>query len=172
MSGERRTAVGSVVSLWRYPVKSMMGEECNALTVTQQGVLGDRAYALVDAQDGKVASAKNPRKWVHLFDFRAAYLQPPNPGDPLRILDHEELPQLLVPRVRRHTGRVEDPRQALFGYPSIGETPYRTMLGNHLEDIAGTIGHDILPKALVYPRMEQLPASLPSRIQQSQAGWP
>ena len=42
----------SVVSLWRYPVKSMMGEELNATEVTERGLLGDRAYALVDSSDG------------------------------------------------------------------------------------------------------------------------
>ena len=68
---------GSVVALWRYPVKSMMGEELNASAVTERGLLGDRAYALVDRSDGKVASAKNPRKWPRLFDFRAAYVDSP-----------------------------------------------------------------------------------------------
>lgn len=63
--------LGSVVSLWRYPVKSMMGEEVNASEVTDRGLLGDRAYAVVDNSDGKAASAKNPRKWPNLFDFRA-----------------------------------------------------------------------------------------------------
>jgi uncharacterized protein YcbX len=65
---------GSVVGLWRYPVKSMMGEELNASAVTERGLLGDRAYALVDRSDGKVASAKNPRKFPGLFDFRAAFV--------------------------------------------------------------------------------------------------
>ena len=37
------TAVGTVVSLWRYPVKSMMGEELNATEVTDRGLLGDRS---------------------------------------------------------------------------------------------------------------------------------
>src|SRR2546421_91298 len=64
------TGGGSVVALWRYPVKSMLGEELNASTVTTRGLLGDRAYALVDRTDGKVASAKNPRKWPQLFDYR------------------------------------------------------------------------------------------------------
>jgi hypothetical protein len=41
------------------------------------GLLGDRAYALVDASDGKVASAKNPRKWPALFDLRAALADDP-----------------------------------------------------------------------------------------------
>ncbi len=68
---------GSVVSVWRYPVKSMMGEELNAAEVTERGLLGDRAYALVDNSDGKAATAKNPRKWPRLFDFRAAFVEPP-----------------------------------------------------------------------------------------------
>jgi uncharacterized protein len=80
--------LGSVASLWRFPVKSMMGEELNAAETTERGLLGDRAYALVDSTDGKVASAKNPRKWPHLFDFRAAFVDPPRSGakvPPVRI---------------------------------------------------------------------------------------
>jgi len=34
MSDSVHAALGSVVSLWRYPVKSMMGEELNAAEVT------------------------------------------------------------------------------------------------------------------------------------------
>src|SRR3990172_3801758 len=82
------TTVGHVVSLWRYPVKSMMGEELNSSEVTQRGLLGDRAYALVDSETGKVASAKNPRKWPRLFDFRAPFTDPPRKGEklpPVRI---------------------------------------------------------------------------------------
>lgn len=77
---EAQVPVGSVVSLWRYPVKSMMGEELNASYVTERGLLGDRAYALVDQVTGKVASAKNPRKWGKLFDFRASFVDSPRMG--------------------------------------------------------------------------------------------
>src|SRR2546428_11583435 len=80
MSQTTDMQLGSIGSLWRYPVKSMMGEELNAAEITERGLLGDRAYALVDRSDGKVASAKNPRKWPHLFDFRAAFVDPPRPG--------------------------------------------------------------------------------------------
>jgi len=76
MSTAPQIGIGSVVSLWRYPVKSMMGEELNASEVMQRGLLGDRAYALIDSSDGKVATAKNPRKWPDLFDFRATFLEP------------------------------------------------------------------------------------------------
>src|SRR6516162_7619528 len=83
-----QTILGSIVSLWRYPVKSMLGEELNSSEVTERGLLGDRAYALVDSSDGKVATAKNPRKWPHLFDCRAALTDIPVPGakaPPVRI---------------------------------------------------------------------------------------
>lgn len=68
---------GSVASLWRYPVKSMLGEELTATEVIERGLLGDRAYALVDSADGKAATAKNPRKWPTLFGFRATFIEPP-----------------------------------------------------------------------------------------------
>jgi uncharacterized protein len=78
MASTTQLEIGRVVSLWRYPVKSMMGEELNATEVTERGLLGDRAYALVDGFDGKVASAKNPRKWPNLFDYRATFIEPPH----------------------------------------------------------------------------------------------
>jgi len=83
VSENENATVATVASLWRYPVKSMMGEELNAAEVTKNGLLGDRAYALIDAADGKVVSAKNPRKWAALFDFRANFMQPPKVGQPM-----------------------------------------------------------------------------------------
>jgi uncharacterized protein YcbX len=98
---------GTVGTLWRYPVKSMQGEELNAAEVTPTGLLGDRRFAVVDPLTGKVAGAKNPRKWPGFFYFRAAYTAPPLPGEalpPVRITtpdgssattDEPELPALL-----------------------------------------------------------------------------
>jgi uncharacterized protein YcbX len=72
-----------VATLWRYPVKSMQGEELNASYVTPDGLLGDRQFAVVDPATGKVAGAKNPRKWPGFFYFRAAYVAPPCTGEGL-----------------------------------------------------------------------------------------
>jgi uncharacterized protein YcbX len=88
MANTTQIDLGSVVSLWRYPVKSMMGEELNAAEVTDRGLVGDRVYALRDPSNGKVVSAKNPRKWAKLFDFRAAFAESPRAGEkipPVRI---------------------------------------------------------------------------------------
>jgi uncharacterized protein YcbX len=68
--------VGSVGTLYRYPVKSMMGEELNAVSVGSKGIVGDRLFALSDPATGKIASAKNPSKWPNLFSFHAAYTAP------------------------------------------------------------------------------------------------
>ena len=80
--------VGTVTAIWRYPVKSMLGEEIGASAVTDQGLLGDRAYALVDAETGKVASAKNPKRWPNLFQCHAELAEPPESAGkmpPVRI---------------------------------------------------------------------------------------
>ena len=80
-SAAGQTRAGSVVALWRYPVKSMMGEELNSSEVTDRGLLGDRQFAIVDRATGKVGGAKNPRKWGNFFDFRASYAEAPKLGE-------------------------------------------------------------------------------------------
>jgi len=71
---ETRIDRGLVRALWRYPVKSMLGEELQAAEITSRGVRGDRAYALVDLETGRVVSAKHPRKWPTIFQYSAAFI--------------------------------------------------------------------------------------------------
>jgi uncharacterized protein YcbX len=72
--------VGTVGALWRFPVKSMLGEQLDAADVSEGGIVGDRAYALRDRETGKVASAKHPKLWPNLLACRAAFVEPPRPG--------------------------------------------------------------------------------------------
>jgi uncharacterized protein YcbX len=83
VEANKLSTAGMVGALWRYPVKSMAGEKVASLFVNDHGVWGDRAYALVDRATGKLASAKNPRKWQTLFDCRAHFVRPPDPAGPL-----------------------------------------------------------------------------------------
>ncbi|MEW2357156.1 MOSC N-terminal beta barrel domain-containing protein [Spirillospora sp. NPDC029432] len=64
--------LGTLESLWRYPVKSMLGEETPEADVAGQGIDGDRRWALIDRATGRVASAKNPRLWRSLLTMSAA----------------------------------------------------------------------------------------------------
>jgi uncharacterized protein YcbX len=77
------TAAGTVLSLYRYPIKSMMGETLDSADVTERGIPGDRGYALVDTETGKVVSAKNPRKWARMFECEARYTEQVVDGKPL-----------------------------------------------------------------------------------------
>src|SRR5207244_11583631 len=80
--------VGTAGALWRFAVKSMLGEEREAAGLGGCGIAGDRAYAIVDRATGKVASAKHPKQWPNLLECRAAFLEEPRAGEappPARI---------------------------------------------------------------------------------------
>ena len=72
--------VGTVAEVWRYPVKSMQGEQTPASEVTSRGLAGDRAYALVDVETGRLVSAKRPRAWAGVLHCAAAVTD--EGGDP------------------------------------------------------------------------------------------
>jgi uncharacterized protein YcbX len=74
---------GRVLEIGRYPVKSMQGESPDRATVATSGLVGDRSHGLFDVASGKVASAKDPRAWGQLLDFRAEHVD--DPGGPLLI---------------------------------------------------------------------------------------
>ncbi|MFT4037718.1 MAG: MOSC domain-containing protein [Thermomicrobiales bacterium] len=67
--------IGPVVALSRYPVKSLRGESLAQLTIEPRGVVGDRLFALRNA-DGKFGSGKSTRRFRKmdgLLDLAAAY---------------------------------------------------------------------------------------------------
>lgn len=72
--------VGSVAELWRFPVKSMGGERLDQVELEDGRVLGDRAYALIETETGKVVSAKSVRLFPDLLNCQATFVEPPRPG--------------------------------------------------------------------------------------------
>ena len=57
-----------IVEIWRYPVKSMLGEQLQQATVGPGGIQGDRRWAVVDAETGVSLSAK---RYADLLRCRA-----------------------------------------------------------------------------------------------------
>jgi uncharacterized protein YcbX len=103
--------VGSVATLWRFPVKSMGGEQLHDVEVTERGVLGDRSYALIDKDTGKVVSAKSAKLFPNLLDCKAAFVEPPRRGGDLPPV------QILLPdstTVRSDSGEVDRLLSAYF----------------------------------------------------------
>ena len=105
-------AVGTVVGLWRFPVKSMRGESLTWAELSGQGLVGDRAYALIDVDTGKVVSAKSVRLFPSLLGCSATFVDPPRSDG--------ELPpvQITLPNgvsVTSDSSGVDDALSAFFG---------------------------------------------------------
>ncbi len=137
--------VGSITAIARFPVKSMMGEQLDAVDVTPGGLLGDRAYALLDQADGKVVSAKNPLKWPGLFDYRAAFVEPPRADQalpPVRITlpdgtvmtsdqaDAAEMLSRALGRPVNWAAKAPDPPTLEEYWPDIDDSAYRDTVTN------------------------------------------
>jgi uncharacterized protein YcbX len=75
--------LGTVAALYRYPVKSMLGERLQSAEFTERGIAGDRGWAVLDRSDGRIANGKHPRKWGRLLELAAAYVD--GPGSPVAI---------------------------------------------------------------------------------------
>ncbi|MBX9885155.1 MAG: MOSC domain-containing protein [Novosphingobium sp.] len=63
--------IGTVAALFRYPVKSMLGEPLQRARVGNAGFEHDREFALRDVATGKIASAKLPHRWGRMLGLRA-----------------------------------------------------------------------------------------------------
>jgi uncharacterized protein YcbX len=66
-------ASATVLELWRYAVKSLLGEQLDMADVEQRGVSSDRRFAVSDS-NGKLGSGKTTRRFrllAGLFDLHA-----------------------------------------------------------------------------------------------------
>lgn len=82
MDAMTKRLAGRVSELWRYPVKSMLGERTSQLAITNRGALGDRAWALRETATGRIASAK---RYPQLLAWHARYEVEPTLATPGRI---------------------------------------------------------------------------------------
>src|SRR3954454_1074012 len=67
----------TITELWRYPIKSMRGEQLDATVAGERGLAGDRAWVIVDTETGKIASAKRPKLWLEMLQCTASYVEEP-----------------------------------------------------------------------------------------------
>jgi uncharacterized protein YcbX len=67
--------IGKISAIRRYPVKSMSGETLDLARITSNGLWGDRARALFDPTEKRVASAKHVDRFSGLLYFNAQYVK-------------------------------------------------------------------------------------------------
>jgi len=68
--------VGRIGSLWRYPVKSTLGEQLDSVEVGPAGVDSDRRFGIIEPRTGVVATAKRPKRWQRLLLLRSELIAP------------------------------------------------------------------------------------------------
>lgn len=82
--------VGHIQELWRYPVSSTGGEMCNALSVEEGGLAGDRRFGLFDTATGAVATPEKDTRWRPALSL---YSRIQKNGETLiRFPDGQEIP--------------------------------------------------------------------------------
>jgi len=81
--------IGTVDSIWRYPVRSLGGEEIAAADVTERGLVGDRGYSILDRSANELVGVPaSAKRWAPLVALAATYAEAPRAGKappPVRI---------------------------------------------------------------------------------------
>src|SRR5690625_4998730 len=116
----------------------MMGEELNACDLTSQGVYGDRMYGVIDEETGKLANAKNPKKWPNMFQHHSAYVEPVQITDeipPVRItLANGEMVRSDDEQINEHLSASFN-RQVTLQSPSSNAVQFEGYVPDEIEEL-------------------------------------
>ena len=108
--------VGKIESLWRYPVKSMRGEELQEAFVGFPGIYGDRLHAFRSSAAPKGFPYLTGREQEAMLLYRPRYRHPERATKPANLAEAE------AHRVRSHPGL----RRPLRSYGGRRDTVRRT----------------------------------------------
>ena len=153
------TTAGTVQQIWRYPVKSMAGEQRSDVLVTEDGLLGDRGWATRDERRGGIRGAKKIR---NLMQCGAAYaeepsLQRPVPAVQITLPDGSQVRSDAVDVSERLSDALQHPVTLWPLQPASDRDHYRRGQADHedvveeLRDIFGRREDEPLPDLSVFP---------------------
>src|SRR5215831_15354984 len=130
--------VGKVESLWRYPVKSMRGEELDEAFAGFSGIYGDRLFAFRSSASPKGFPYLTAREQRRLLQYRPRFRHPDKAARPVNWAEAESMgpgvnpvpadPAELMVEVETPTGQklaIDDPalmrqlREGVSGAPDL-----------------------------------------------------
>src|SRR5438045_1156764 len=85
------STIGIVESLWRYPVKSMCGEQLDELFASYAGVYGDRLFAFESSAGRKGFPFFTGREQRQMIRYRPHFRNPNKAAQPVDLADAESL---------------------------------------------------------------------------------
>src|SRR5262252_1626803 len=83
------SVIGKVDSLWRYPVKSMRGEELQGAFVGYPGVYGDRVFAFNSSASPTGFPYFTAREQRKLLPYRPRFRRPDKAARPVNLAEAE-----------------------------------------------------------------------------------
>jgi uncharacterized protein len=84
--------IGTVESLWRYPVKSMRGEELDEMFAGYSGVYGDRLFAFRSSASPKGFPYLTGREQREMLRYRPRFRHPDKAARPINLTEAESMP--------------------------------------------------------------------------------
>lgn len=85
------STIGTVESLWRYPVKSMRGEELDEVFAGYAGVYGDRLFAFESSASPKAFPFFTGREQRQMIRYRPRFRDPAKAAQPVNWSEAERL---------------------------------------------------------------------------------
>jgi uncharacterized protein YcbX len=82
--------IGTVESLWRYPVKSMRGEEMEEMFAGYAGVYGDRLFAFDSSANGRGFPYFTGRDQRQMLRYRPRFRYPDKAARPINLVEAEQ----------------------------------------------------------------------------------
>ena len=83
--------IGKVESLWRYPVKSMRGEELDEAFAGFSGIYGDRLFAFRSSASAKGFPYFTAREQRRLLQYRPSFRYPDKAARPINLTEAESM---------------------------------------------------------------------------------
>jgi len=131
--------VGKVESLWRYPVKSMRGEELDEAFAGFSGIYGDRLFAFKSSASPKGFPYFTAREQTKLLQYRPRFRYPDKAARPINLSEAESMganpvsanPSELVVDVKTPDGRtlaIDDPALTTMVRADIDEKHQLTLM--------------------------------------------
>src|SRR5919109_4008160 len=85
------SAIGTVESLWRYPVKSMRGEELDEAFAGYPGIYGDRLFAFKSSASPTGFPYFTAREQRRLLQYRPRFRYPDKAARPINLAEAEKM---------------------------------------------------------------------------------
>ena len=131
--------VGKIDSLWRYPVKSMRGQELDEAFAGFSGVYGDRLFAFRSSASPKGFPYFTAREQTKLLQYRPRFRYPDKAARPVNLSEAESMganpvsanPSELVVDVKTPDGRtlaIDDPALTTMVRADIDEKHQLTLM--------------------------------------------